>query len=99
MPSVRPISDLQRNLGDVADECHRTQRPVYLTKNGSASLVVMDAAAFDEQAEALAGLRDHVQAVQRAIARGYDDYLHGRTRPWEQARTDADAIRALRDAS
>ena len=47
MPVVKPISDLQRNFGSIADSCHQTKEPVYLTKNGSASLVVMDAEAYD----------------------------------------------------
>ncbi|WP_394815230.1 type II toxin-antitoxin system Phd/YefM family antitoxin [Collinsella aerofaciens] len=52
MPVVKPISDLQRNSGAIADSCHKTKEPVYLTKNGSASLVVMDAEAYDEQTRA-----------------------------------------------
>ena len=89
MPTVRPISDLQRNFGAIASECHETKRPVYLTKNGSASLVVMDADAFDS-------LREYEERVQRAIARGYDDMLNGRTRAWAQAKADADRIRQAR---
>lgn len=53
MPVVKPISDLQRNFGSIADSCHQTKEPVYLTKNGSASLVVMDAEAYDEQTRAI----------------------------------------------
>ena len=47
MPTVIPISDLQRNVSAIAEECHATGAPIYLTKNGKATLVVMDAAAFD----------------------------------------------------
>ena len=93
MPTVRPISDLQRNLGEISAECHETGKPIYLTKNGAASLVVMDAQAYDERFEALDGVAEHEQLVQRAVARGYDDMLHGRTRSWADARRDADAIR------
>lgn len=93
MPVVKPISDLQRNLGPIAQICHDTGEPVYLTKNGSASLVVMDAEQFDCQARALSLVREHEERVQRAIARGYDDMLNGRTRSWKQAKIDADRIR------
>ena len=48
-PVVKPISDLQRNFGSIADSRHKTKEPVYLTKNGSASLVVMNTEAYDEQ--------------------------------------------------
>lgn len=96
MPTVRPISDLQRSLGAIASECHETKRPVYLTKNGSASLVVMDAEEFDARYAAFDSLREHEERVQRAIARGYDDMLNGRTRSWSQAKADADRIRQAR---
>ncbi|WP_321971162.1 type II toxin-antitoxin system Phd/YefM family antitoxin [Paratractidigestivibacter sp.] len=98
MPVVKPISDLQRNLGSIAQVCHETGEPVYLTRNGSASLVVMDADEFDRQARALSAVREREERVQRAIARGYDDMLNGRTRPWAQAKQDADRIRAARNA-
>lgn len=97
MPAVKPISDLQRNLGPIAQMCHETGEPVYLTKNGSASLVVMDAEEFDRQARALSAVREREERVQRAIARGYDDMLNGRTRSWTQAKQDADRIRAARN--
>lgn len=96
MPVVRPISDLQRNIGSIATECHESGQPVYLTKNGSASLVVMDAGAFDERYAAVEHIYEREQRVARAISRGYDDMVNGRTRSWSQAREDADRIRAVR---
>jgi len=53
MPVVKPISDLQRNLGSIARTCRDSREPVYLTKNGSASLVPMDAEEFDRRQRAL----------------------------------------------
>ena len=35
-------------------------------------------------------------AVQYPIARGYDDLKNGRIRPWKQAKTEADRMRAIR---
>lgn len=99
MPVVKPISDLQRNFGSIAETCHETHEPVYLTKNGSASLVVMDAAAYDEQARAISGIREREERIQRAITRGYDDYLNGRIRSWDQAKSDIAKIRAARNES
>lgn len=96
MPLMKPISDLQRNLGPIAQACHETGEPVYLTKNGTASLVVMDAEEFDRQARALSAIREREERVQRAISRGYDDMLNGHTRPWKQAKQDAKRIRTAR---
>lgn len=98
MPTVIPISEMQRNVASVAEECHQTGQPIYLTKNGKASLVVMDASAFDQKYSSMDNIRAHEERVQRAIARGYDDLLSGRTRPWADAKKAADAIREAQDA-
>ena len=98
MPVVKPVSDLQRNLGSVSKLCHETGEAVYLTKNGSASLVVMDAAAFDKKVSIVEDVLRHEERISRAIARGYDDLVNGRVRPWSQARGDVDRMRAERRA-
>ena len=98
MPTVRPISDLQRNIGLISSECKNTKEPVYLTKNGSASLVVIDAETYDEQARILSDMREKEERISRAISRGYDDLLNGRMRSWKQAKQDADRIRKARNA-
>lgn len=96
MPTVKPVSDLQRNLGALSSECHETGEPVYLTKNGSASLVLMDAQAFDQRLGLVERVQEREERVARAIACGYDDLLNGRVRPWSQAQGDADRIREAR---
>lgn len=98
MPTIRPISDLQRNLTSISAECHETGRPVYLTKNGAAALVVMDAEAFDRRMRAADAVTEREERVARAIARGYDDLVNGRVRPLEQALGDSRAIREARRA-
>ena len=35
-------------------------------------------------------------AAQHSIARGYDDLVNGRVRPWKQAKAEADRMRAIR---
>jgi prevent-host-death family protein len=40
MPEIRPIKDL-RNTTEISELCHRTQEPVFITKNGYGDLVVM----------------------------------------------------------
>lgn len=40
MPEIRPIKDL-RNTTEISELCHRTNEPVFITKNGYGDLVVM----------------------------------------------------------
>lgn len=35
-------------------------------------------------------------AAQQCIARGYDDLVNGRVRPWKQTKAEADRMRAIR---
>lgn len=44
---IRPVSDLQRKLGEVTRLAKESGEPVYLTKNGAEHLVLMDASAFE----------------------------------------------------
>lgn len=92
----RRLTHAQRNFVSIADSCHKTKEPVYLTKNGSASLVVMDAEAYDEQTRALTAIQEREDHIQRTIAHGYDDLTNGRVRPWKQAKAEADRMRASR---
>lgn len=98
MPAVKPVSDLQRNLGAVSAECHASGQPVYLTKNGVASLVIMDAEAFDKKFAVAEELLRREERVARALNRGYDDLVNGRVRSWELAKADAGRIREARNA-
>ena len=92
MPTVMPVSELQRNFKKVVDECERSSDP---TRNGSASLVVMDAAAFDREMAIHERVRDREIRVQKSIERGYEDYLAGRYLPLDQALDEADKARDL----
>ena len=95
MPTVMPVSELLRNFKKVVDECERSSDPIYLTRNGSASLVVMDAAAFDREMAIHERVRDREIRVQKSIERGYEDYLAGRYLPLDQALDEADKARDL----
>lgn len=51
LPAIRPITDLRTNLNEVCAQATETQEPVVLTKNGSASYVLMDSDAYDAAAQ------------------------------------------------
>lgn len=48
LPSIRPISDLRTRLNEVELEAKELREPIIMTKNGVASLVVMDSSAFED---------------------------------------------------
>lgn len=64
MPTIKPISELQRNTASLVREAMETKEPIYLTKNGSASVVLIDAQEYDRQAELQKHLwKEYVKAL------------------------------------
>ena len=51
IPAMRPISDLRTKLGEIEMLAKTTGEPIVLTRNGTASLVVLDSDAFNKHIE------------------------------------------------
>ena len=47
MPNIRPISDLRNHFAEITRDVQTTGEPVFLTKNGVGSLVVMSMEAYE----------------------------------------------------
>lgn len=41
MPIIRPSSDLRNNYNEISTLCHKTKKPIYITKNGAGDLAIM----------------------------------------------------------
>ena len=54
---IYPLTDFQRNTKDHVKRLKDTKRPEVLTINGKPSLVIQDAAAYEEMASLLDSLR------------------------------------------
>jgi PHD/YefM family antitoxin component YafN of YafNO toxin-antitoxin module len=73
---IRSLSDFKRDTTAALEHLRKSHRPMVLTVNGRAEMVVQDAASYQatldalERAEANAGIR-----------RGLDDLAQGRTLP------------------
>ena len=46
MAIIRPVSSLQRKIGELSQLAKDTGEPIYLTKNGMEHLVLIEANAF-----------------------------------------------------
>ena len=49
MPSIRPVSDLRNHFAEITREVQESSEPVFLTKNGVGSLVVMSMESYEER--------------------------------------------------
>jgi prevent-host-death family protein len=46
MPQIIPIKDL-KNTSEISDMCHKTDEPIYITKNGYGDMVIMSMENFE----------------------------------------------------
>jgi PHD/YefM family antitoxin component YafN of YafNO toxin-antitoxin module len=48
MPQIRPITDL-RNTNEISEICHKSNEPLFITKNGYGDLVVMSIETYERK--------------------------------------------------
>jgi prevent-host-death family protein len=80
---IRSMSDFKRNTQEMVEEMEASGRPMVLTVNGKAKLVVQDAAAYQKLLDSI----DEAQAIE-GIKRGLEDVRRGRTKPVDRAFAD-----------
>lgn len=96
MPVVMPVSELQRNFKSIVDRCETSGEPIYLTRKGSSSVVVMSAEAFDREMALHEKVRDREMRVQKSIMRGIEDFETGRFSALDDALAKAERARSER---
>src|SRR6266571_8990571 len=46
MPLIKPISDLRNKANEISDLAHKSNEPIYITRNGEGDMVVMSLAHY-----------------------------------------------------
>lgn len=77
---IRPLTDFKRNTSAFVNRMRKSQRPLILTVNGTAELVVQDARSYQRMLDRL----DRLEAVE-AIRLGMQAADEGRVRPAREA--------------
>ena len=70
---IKASASIRSNYNEIAELCKTTGEPVYLTKNGTGDLVVMDIVAFERRAEDLRTAENlhRIRTARSNGARGY----------------------------
>ena len=75
MPTIISSTKLRNEYNSVAEECHATGKPIFVTRNGNGDLAIMSMESYERLTSGgmaeLYGLLDE----------GHSDVLAGRTRP------------------
>lgn len=88
MPTIRTASDLQRNISEIYELCENSPEPVYITRNGKADLVVMDARAYQVHEQLRREVYDYEMALKERLMAAYEDVKAGRVRPLSEIREE-----------
>jgi prevent-host-death family protein len=70
MPIILPSSDLRNKYNEISETCHKTGKPIYITKNGKGDLAVMDINVFEYMIEKY--------DLYEEIEKGVKDFEEGR---------------------
>ena len=68
MPQIIPIKEL-KNTSEISDLCHKTDEPIYVTKNGYGDMVIMSMEIYENTMKKLAMYRD-IEISEQQIEKG-----------------------------
>ncbi|MGI8690612.1 MAG: type II toxin-antitoxin system Phd/YefM family antitoxin [Thermomicrobiales bacterium] len=54
---IIPVTKVREQIGSVIERARETKRPIVVTQNGSAAVVIIDAAQYQQEQESVAYLR------------------------------------------
>src|SRR5581483_1913617 len=80
---IDSLSNFKRKTPDFLQRMRKSGRPVVLTINGKAELIVQDAASYQQLVE----LVDRMEGV-KGIQRGLDDVAQGKSKPTAKVRQE-----------
>lgn len=64
MPQIIPIKDL-KNTSEISDMCHKSDEPIYITKNGYGDMVIMSMESYENTMRRLTIYRDLEMSEQQ----------------------------------
>ena len=67
MPSIRPVSDLRNHFAEITKEVQTSNEPVFLTKNGVGSIVVMSMESYEQSRYDSMVENEDDDAIRRAL--------------------------------
>ena len=87
MPTVLPVTELQRNTAALTDEAMRKKEPIYLTRRGKAAVVLLDAAEYDREMSYRKAIIEREKSVYAGISRGHDELACGESSSLDETLT------------
>jgi len=68
MPQIIPIKDL-KNTSEISDMCHKSDEPIYITKNGYGDMVIMSMEIYESVMQRFSMYKD-IEVSEKQIETG-----------------------------
>ena len=68
MPQIIPIKDL-KNTSEISDMCHKSDEPIYITKNGYGNMVIMSMEIYESVMQRFSMYKD-IEVSEKQIETG-----------------------------
>ena len=68
MPQIIPIKDL-KNTSEISDMCHKSDEPIYITKNGYSDMVIMSMEIYESVMQRFSMYKD-IEVSEKQIETG-----------------------------
>ena len=68
MPQIIPIKDL-KNTSEISEMCHKTDEPIYVTKNGYGDMVIMSMEIYESVMQRFSMYKD-IEVSEKQIETG-----------------------------
>ena len=68
MPQIIPIKEL-KNTSEISELCHKSDEPIYITKNGYGDLVIMSIESFENTMKQLKLYHD-IEISEKQLSEG-----------------------------
>ena len=68
MPQIIPIKDL-KNTSEISDMCHKSDEPIYITKNGYGDMVIMSMEIYESVMQRFSMYND-IEVSEKQIETG-----------------------------
>ena len=68
MPQIIPIKDL-KNTSEISEMCHKTDEPIYVTKNGYGDMVIMSMEIYESTMRQIAMYKD-IELSEKQVEAG-----------------------------
>ena len=68
MPQIIPIKDL-KNTSEISDMCHKSDEPIYITKNGYGDMVIMSMEIYESVMQRFSMSKD-IEVSEKQIETG-----------------------------